>query len=217
MDSIYKRTGIYGIKNKITDEIYVGFTNMNFGDRKDCHFSLLRQNKHHNENLQRSFNQYKEDSFEFIVIEDIVSDNINVFYEKERYYIKYFSESGKSFNVQTGGPGFSGARLSKQNIAKLSKINKINMTGTKLSKSTTDKMSETRKKNQNRMGGDNHSTILKPNEVYDIKLRLMSGEGCRSLSERYDVTVQCISKINVGANWKKINPPGWEEYLKNRI
>ena len=216
-DSIYKRTGIYTIKNKITEELYIGFTNMNFGDRKDCHFSLLRQNKHHNKNLQKSFNEYGEDNFEFIIIEDVSSDNIDVFYEKEQYYIKYFSEYNKLFNIQSGGPGFSGARLSKEKIKKLSEINREHMTGVKMSKKTTLKMSESRKRNQCRMGGVNHSTILASEDVYNIKVSLMNGETCRVLSEKYNVTIQCISKINVGVNWKNINPPGWKEYLKNRI
>ena len=35
--SLYKTIGIYGIKNKIKENIYVGKTAMNFGDRGDSH------------------------------------------------------------------------------------------------------------------------------------------------------------------------------------
>ena len=32
-DKIYSRIGIYGIRNKVNNKIYVGKTGMNFGDR----------------------------------------------------------------------------------------------------------------------------------------------------------------------------------------
>ena len=41
---------------------------MNFGDRKDCHFASLRGGYQINPHLQKSFNKYGEDNFEFIVL-----------------------------------------------------------------------------------------------------------------------------------------------------
>ena len=88
--SIYKEYGIYGIKNKVNNKIYVGKTMMNFGDRWDCHKSQLRGGYHDNPHLQNSWNKYGEDNFEIIVIhncdtnEDV--DQVNLL---EIEYIKH--------------------------------------------------------------------------------------------------------------------------------
>lgn len=54
---------------------------MNFGDRRDCHFASLRGGYHINPHLQRSFDKYGEDNFEFIVLHNCQnnedSDQVN--------------------------------------------------------------------------------------------------------------------------------------------
>ena len=32
--NLYKSRGIYGIRNKVNGKVYIGKTNMNFGDRR---------------------------------------------------------------------------------------------------------------------------------------------------------------------------------------
>lgn len=51
-NGLYHRNGIYGIKNLVTGYVYVGKTEVNFGDRWDCHKAQLRGNYHDNKNLQ---------------------------------------------------------------------------------------------------------------------------------------------------------------------
>lgn len=43
---IYRTIGIYRITNLITGKSYIGQTKMDFGDRRDSHFSLLNTGKH---------------------------------------------------------------------------------------------------------------------------------------------------------------------------
>ena len=59
---------IYIIRNKINGKFYLGSTN-NYHKRRINHFSQLRCNKHHSIHLQRAYDKYKENSFEFILIE----------------------------------------------------------------------------------------------------------------------------------------------------
>mgnify|MGYP003645176778 CR=1 FL=1 len=59
---------IYIIRNKINGKYYLGST-IQLRVRKLKHFNELRKNKHHCIHLQRAFNKYKEDNFEFIIIE----------------------------------------------------------------------------------------------------------------------------------------------------
>lgn len=143
-DKIYHRIGIYGIQNKINGNIYVGKTGMNFGDRWDSHRTLLSGGKHFNQYLQRAWDKYGEDNFEFIVIEDCNVDELD---EKERYYIKLYREQDLSYNLADGGEGgsFLGKHLSEETKRKIGEKNRINMTGRKLSEDTKQKMSQSQK------------------------------------------------------------------------
>jgi len=60
--------GIYKIYNKITEKYYIGSTN-SLNMRWKYHLRYLKQNKHWNIHLQRSFNKYGIDKFEFIILE----------------------------------------------------------------------------------------------------------------------------------------------------
>ena len=54
----------YKIINKNTSKYYYGSSKC-FSNRKRRHLYDLRNNKHHSINLQRAFNKYGEESFEF--------------------------------------------------------------------------------------------------------------------------------------------------------
>ena len=88
------KSGIYYIKNKITNLIYIGSSN-NVGHRISKHFSQLRTNKHPNSKLKTDFDKYGQSSFEFGVFE-LTNDNL---LEKERdYQLKYGIEN--LYNLQ---------------------------------------------------------------------------------------------------------------------
>ena len=61
-------SGIYIIKNKVNNKIYVG-SSSDINRRWCVHKSKLRNNKHDNIHLQRSWNEYGKDNFEFSIIE----------------------------------------------------------------------------------------------------------------------------------------------------
>ena len=79
-----KKGGIYGIKNKVNDKLYVGSTYY-FNSRFGCHRSLLRSNKHTNKHLQSAWNKYGENNFEFFIVE-VLSDK-TMFIIREQFYI----------------------------------------------------------------------------------------------------------------------------------
>lgn len=214
--SLYKRKGIYSIINTINNKIYIGCTDMNFGDRRDCHFAMLRNNYHYNNKLQDDFNFYGEDIFIFNVLEDIDSSDPEIFYEKEKEYIKLTNSMKDGYNLTIGGLGTNGSKFSKERRQRTIENNRNCMLGRKLDDETKMKMSETRRKNQDRIH-DGIGAILKPEEVLEIKRSLMNGERCKELANKYNVTVQCISRINMNKNWIKISPEGWEEYISNLI
>ena len=143
--SIYNKIGIYGIKNKINNNVYVGKTQMNFGDRWDSHRALLRENKHFNNHLQNAWNKYGESNFEFeILYEATINDDLDVL---EKEYIAKYKNDGISYNISDGGDGGTnlGKHLSKETKNKIGNKNRKHMLGKKMSKATKKKMSLSQK------------------------------------------------------------------------
>ena len=77
------KSGIYQIINKVNGKSYIG-SSKNIKRRKQQHFSLLKKNKNHSKLLQRAFNKYKEENFEFIIL--ALCDEENLF-KLEQYFV----------------------------------------------------------------------------------------------------------------------------------
>jgi group I intron endonuclease len=75
---------IYMLFNKVNRKVYIGQTNRT-AYRKYTHFINLGVNKHTNSYLQRSYNKYGKDAFEFHVIEFV--DDVKNLNEREHYYV----------------------------------------------------------------------------------------------------------------------------------
>ena len=63
------KSGIYKIVNKVNSKYYLG-SSKDFHVRKLRHFNELRKGNHHNIYLQRAFNKYGEENFEFVILEE---------------------------------------------------------------------------------------------------------------------------------------------------
>lgn len=144
--SLYNTFGIYGILNKANGNMYVGKTGNNFGDRRDCHFAALRGGYGVNKHLQRAWDKYGEDNFEFVVLQECFeADDLN---ELERLYIQKYRKLGECYNIADGGEGgcLLGKHLSEETKHKIGEKNRINMLGRKASDETKAKMSESQKR-----------------------------------------------------------------------
>ena len=86
-----KRTGIYQIRNKVNNKIYVGSANDLQARRREHLYDLIN-NKHHNSHLQNAFNKYGEKNFIFEVIEFCDLDNKFIF---EQYWINTLDSCNK--------------------------------------------------------------------------------------------------------------------------
>jgi hypothetical protein len=82
-------SGIYIIKNKIDNKIYVG-SSLNVDYRKQKHFWMLKKNVHDNQHLQNSFNLYGESNFEFTIVEECENENL---IHRENFYIDYYQSN----------------------------------------------------------------------------------------------------------------------------
>lgn len=146
---LYNTYGIYGIRNKINGKMYIGKTQVNFGDRRDCHFASLRGGYGVNSHLQKAWNKYGESNFDFIVLRDCTNwGNTNSINILEQEYIKHYADAKMAYNIGVGGDGGNllGTHLSEETKRKIGEKNKINMTGRKASDETKRKMSDSQKK-----------------------------------------------------------------------
>lgn len=140
---LYKNNfGIYGIRNKINENVYVGQTCERFLKRFWHHQWKLRNNIHDNKYLQNSWNKYGEDNFEYFIIK-VVNDS-NLLDELEIKYIEYYKSIEKSYNILYGGGGRRGVPMSDNAKRIIGEKNRNHMIGKKHSEQTKKKMSETR-------------------------------------------------------------------------
>lgn len=114
-------SGIYKITNTITGDCYIGKAKDVF-IRIGQHKSLLRSNKHKYRNgdlsmLQKAWNKYGEDSFEFEIIEICLIDELD---KREKYWIDYYqcncSKTRHGYNTTDGGEGAYGNQNVKGRI-----------------------------------------------------------------------------------------------------
>lgn len=222
--------GIYMIKNKINEKVYIGKTEESFKRRWWHHSGLLKGNYHHNIHLQRAWNKYGEENFEFIILQICnESDDIN---KLEQEYIEKYNSFNSGYNQTLGGEGALGNRLSDESKRLIGEKNKINMTGKKHTEKTKKKMSEvhkgyikskehrknlseslkgkivseeTRMKNRIANQGSNQPTAKYTEElIYEIKLKLKNGYTAKQINEEYNIPIGYIYQIKGNHRWKHV-------------
>lgn len=97
-----KISGIYKIENLIDGKVYIG-QSINILRRLADHKSSLKYNRHHNGYLQRAYNKYGKENFDFSIICECEKEDLD---ELEKYYIMdvYASTNrDKGYNRENGG------------------------------------------------------------------------------------------------------------------
>lgn len=134
--------GIYMIKNKVNNKIYIG-QSFNIKERwAKGHIKPLEMNNHINIHLQRSWNKYGKENFEFIIIEECIISELN---KKEIFWIEFYDSFKNGYNRTLGGEGSRGLKFSEESKKLLSKNSYFNILkywkGKHLSKETKQKLS----------------------------------------------------------------------------
>lgn len=93
------KKGIYIITNKVNGKVYIGQTKK-LGQRYSGHLYRINRKEHHNELLQRAFEKYGSDNFEYSVLEEVIEDSF--LDEREKYWIDYHGglNSNKNYNLK---------------------------------------------------------------------------------------------------------------------
>lgn len=206
------RHGIYAIVNKTSKTVYIGQTRQRFAKRYWHHQWKLRDNTHDNNHLQRAWNLYGEDSFVFIVVDDIDSDSVNELNCLEEKYVGCCKRMGYSYNILDGGGGRPGAHLTDEHKRKIGEKNKINMTGRKASEETKKKMSEARKGRT----VTRYNDTVTIEQAKQIKHMLIDGVKPSNVAKIVGVKYKSVNAIMSNNAWKNVAVDGWDEYRANR-
>jgi group I intron endonuclease len=95
-----KVSGIYKIINKVNGKYYVGSSQNVYGNcfgRWEEHLRDLKNNIHSNGHLQKSWNKYGKDNFEFILIKKVNISELLV--EEQKYLDIAKTEQNKCYNI----------------------------------------------------------------------------------------------------------------------
>ena len=150
--TIQIKSGIYKIINKIDGKYYVG-SSQNIQYRWTEHKRQLNNNCHHNDFLQRAWNKYGSNSFDFIILESTDIDKTLLVEQKYLDIAKI--EQDKCYNLNFKVTGGDMGQHSRDKI-------RIKMIGRKLSSETKEKMSKSKM----------HGTVKKDNKTMCRESRL---------------------------------------------
>lgn len=203
---------IYGIVNKINGHKYVGSA-VNFYKRKTLHLRQLKKNEHHSVYLQRAWNRYGEDVFEFIILEKV--DKKEELLIREQWWIDNSNNeynvckvAGSSLGVKRSEETKEKCRLShlgekhpewRRKLKSISQGGKNNWQyGKKMSDKVKQKKSESMieyyKKNQHSMKG---------------KKNPMTNQSKQSMIDKLSIPIQQFSKEGEFIrDWKSIKEAG---------
>lgn len=202
--------GIYGIVNKVNGKTYVGQTGERFLRRYWHHQWKLRDNSHDNNHLQKAWNKYGEENFDYIVLE-VVTD-ASLLDELEIKYIAQYKKNDKSYNMLLGGGGRRGFPISENAKKIIGEKNRQHMLGTKHTEETKKKMSQIRSGRHI----DRSTDILNPDIVKQIKLMLISGKKASEIAKELNIDYKLINNLIANNTWKTVIVDGWDEYRANR-
>jgi group I intron endonuclease len=111
-----KIIGVYGIYNRDSKKWYVG-SSVRVGERWRTHLSQLRQGKHNGVKLQRAWNKYGEDVWDWIKLE-IVSD-VSILLDREQHWLDKLDSYTNGYNsMRFVDKSFLGIKQSPETITK---------------------------------------------------------------------------------------------------
>ena len=171
-----KICGIYKITNILNNKVYVG-QSTDIYTRWTTHRNELNNNRHHNIYLQKSWNKYGEENFQFDILESCAEDSLD---EKECYYIELLNSIDKKYGYNLVSGGSSNKKFSEDVLKRMSEA----QTGRKHS-------DETKKK----IGDANRGRIKSREEIEKI----------RNSHKRENLSDETLNKMSISKKGKKFS------------
>jgi len=118
---VTQRAGIYAIRNRTNGHQYIGSAK-NFENRWWWHCYWLRRGEHENIYLQRSFNKYGEETFDFIILEYV--EDPELLTPREQHYFDTLKPEYNSNLLAGRPPDATGRTRSEATRHRMSKAQK---------------------------------------------------------------------------------------------
>ena len=176
-------TAVYQIRNKTTGKVYIGST-VNIKHRWRHHHRMLRLGRHRSPYLQRAWNKYGPDDFEFTILEVVDDESVLLQREQEWMDTTQCCDPSLGYNLSPTAGNTLGIFPNEATRKKLSKALKGKNIG---SKHGTSKLTE--------------------EQVAVIKVRIVAGDTLESIAQDYDVCFQTIGLIKTGCTWTHVPGP----------
>ena len=195
-----KTCGIYAIRNTINGKMYVG-KSTNVPNRFIRHKTLLKNSKHFNRHLQRSYQKYGKIQFEYVLLEECEKNNLS---SKEQEWIDKIGINGL-YNHQLEvkdlhhdrNPFYGKTHTEKTKSAMSAAKKKLYIGsgnpnyGKKHSQETRTKMSEGRGR-------------LDRNKVTEIVQLLKQDVRHQEIADKYNIARTAITRIANGTRWANV-------------
>lgn len=205
-------SGIYKITNRIDGKTYFG-SSSNISKRKERHFRYLRQGIHENNHLQRAYNKYGKDAFEFKVIK-YVPNSIKLI-EEQKLLDKHIGKP-HCYNIckTAGSPFMRGRKKSDEHRRKLSAATtryfqehpearerlRSRLLGTKLSVKEREHLKKSRAR-----GTNSGNSVLTEEQVKQIRAQYVPRiVSLRKLADKYGVDKRTVLNIVNRSTWTHI-------------
>lgn len=177
-----EKVGIYQIVNKVNQKKYIG-SSIRLQGRKKRHFSELNCNIHHSQALQRAYNKYGKDNFNFFILEYC---EIEKLLEREQYYLDNLKPE---YNICKTAGNCLGVKRSVETIEKIASTNK---------KVWEDKNLRTPNSKYGRNKKRENNALIKHQKeqrnlqiIEDLKLGIRQDE----LSKKYNLSPSAITQL----------------------
>lgn len=212
--SLYNKSGVYVIINKKNGRMYIGATK-DLGGRNRHHLGRLKENDHHNPFLQKVYDEYGPNIFEFKVLLFCEEFELSRY---EQSLVDYYGVDNL-YNIREYVDSNLGLKHSSDTIEKMSFIKMGKKNPFYGMKHTEDVIEENRLSSlgkNNPFFGKKHSTEtieklrdanakLSRADVKEIR-RLLKQElsTIKGIAEKYGVSGSTIRDIRNGRTWKNV-------------
>ena len=186
--------------------VYVGKT-VNVKSRFTRHKTLLKNNKHWNLHLQRSYNKHGPAAFDYVVLEQCEEVDLA---RSEQKWIDANSPNvynGDLYVIDKTGRNnsFAGKRHSFQSKMKMSgaKQGRYNGADNPNYGKTWTECQRSRMR-----GSKNQNSKLSEPDVIEIKNLLENGHKHKDIAEKFNIARTVVTRINSGTRWSHIDING---------